>query len=169
MAGMNFYVNGEARVSDGSSDTGISVDGVHIIINEYQDGIPTDTFGPKIFGEYQYLGFDCIIKAELIYFDIAQIQDWISGLPNSAPTAGQLGAVGSLMVGGGFTSQLKIVATPAGGLTGQALTWVFDNAMLIDANETKLGTVRSTWTLTWRAFGAYAAGSSSGVAVYTVS
>jgi hypothetical protein len=169
-----FYVNGEASVAGntgaGLEEIGISVDGVTITVNEYTDGIPTDTFGPHIFGEYQYMGSDGTVTAELIYFDEDVIEGWLSGLPGGDENSfGTLGSVGELMVAGDNTGELLIRCTPQpSGLSGNVTgCYKFSNCFLIDAQPTKLGTVRSTWTLTWKWFAEYQPSSSRGAVQFT--
>jgi hypothetical protein len=157
-----FYVNGEASVASGTGgggaleEMGISVDGVSITINEYNDGIMIDTRGPHVPGEYQYFLNDADIKMELVYFDEAVVEKWLSGTPGIPNSYLEWDDAGQLLFLTGRAARLLIRSTPFGtGLTGQADCYNFPLAILTGAAETKLGTVRSTWTLTFKAMPAY--------------
>jgi hypothetical protein len=162
---MFWYVNGEASVIAGGVEMGVSVDGVTIEETIYLDGIQVDTRGPHVPGDYQYFLTMYTITCELVYFDWDVVQNWLTGLPANPPAFGTWKAAGTLMMSpnGANTQQLIIKSTPAGtGLSGQAQCWEFPYAFLIDAQETKLGTVRSTWKLKFQANVPYQAGTTDG-------
>jgi hypothetical protein len=162
-----FYVNGEAAIFSGGTPLGVSVDGVSITINEATTEVFVDTRGPRIPGDIQYFLQDVIIKAELVYFDFDELQDWLTGLPNQPPGYGVWGAAGELLYTNEYTFPLTINSTPAGaGLTGQAQCYTFPECYLLDAQETKLGTVRSTWTLTWRSLPPYQPSTTAGQVIF---
>jgi hypothetical protein len=171
----SFYVNGEASIltlNNGSlTPLGISVDGVTVTVTQFQDGIATDTFGPHVFTPYMYMGNDAIIRAELVYFDPQIINKYLTGLPGLLTTPGVFGSIGTLFpnVNSGldYSNRLVVQCTPqSGGITANAQCYNFPNAFLIDSAEIKIGTMRSTWTLTWRAVANYQASSSNGVVLF---
>jgi hypothetical protein len=167
----SFYVNGEASVAcnlgSGLAELGISVDGVSITIDEFDDGIQVDTFGPHVFGEYQYFLLDAIVKAELVFFDPVVIDAWLTGLPTTGGNLGTYGNAGVLLVSSGAAGRLLIRSTPGNaGITGNAQCWNFPYAYLLDSQEIKIGTVRSTWNLTWKAVAAYQPSTSTGAVLF---
>lgn len=155
-------VNGAAKISVGGSELGYSVDGVKITINQYEQPVHVDLFGPLIDYDTQYMGGDATITAELIYWDDAILQKSLMSLPGVTVTNGTLGAVGALYQANSIGNTLAI-AQQGTGINGTNHTWTFGSTRLVSSSTINVGVIISRYVLTWKASAAQGTGSSGAV------
>ena len=130
----------------GSLDTpgqlGISEDGVDLSLQTHDDPIVADTGGPHCPVDLQEHGMTALIKAKLVIYDKSLL---IALRKRSGQSEGQLPAIGSLIASNGYDGRLIITSA-------DETAWRFWHTYLRGAQETKLSTKRTIWTLTWFAW-----------------
>jgi hypothetical protein len=164
-------VNGEAALwvaattaSTAISALGVTVDGVEIELRDYTEPVFTDTYGPDVpFDEQQFLE-DALIRAQLVFYDDAQLALIRSRPASILGTAeGTVGNAGTLWGGNATKLYFRLlVKSPTA-----SLPYNFPNARLRNSASQKVGTRRTLWNLEFLALPyTGTAGAVSGAVLY---
>lgn len=160
----SLHVPGPVHVLTGTSgggaleELGLSVDGITINLNHQYDDIFVDSYGPKVRFDRQIFLQDATFSFDLVYFDLAVLNKWRKDNPSGAgafgsATPGTMGAAGDLVIQNGYAARCLLRSSPINvGLDGNSPCFNFPLCMLEDAEETKYGTIKTVWSLTFRAF-----------------
>lgn len=148
---VQLHVNGPATLVLGGEVAGFSIDGFTLTFSMLQEDVFTDNYGPKMPYDTQIFLQDCIIKGQIINYDINVLEGWMSTEPNEGGF-GEMGAAGDLMVQNVHYQELIIRSTPAGtGLTDVEHCWKFPVAFMVDTATGNFGTRRTSYDCTFRA------------------
>lgn len=148
---VQLHVNGPASLILDGDVCGFSIDGFTLTFNLFQEDVFTDNYGPKMPYDTQIFLSDCVIKGQIINYDIDTLESWASGEP-SGVDLGTAPAAGDLMVQNGHYGNLIIQSNPNDtGLTDVEHCWNFGVAFMVDAITGNFGTRRTAYDVTFRA------------------
>lgn len=145
------HVNGPATLILGGQVAGWSIDGFTLTFSMLQEDVYTDNYGPKMPYDTQIFLQDCLIKGQIINYDIDVLEDWMSTEPADGGF-GTMGAAGDLMVQNDHFDTLILRSEPQGtGLTDVEHCWKFAVAYMVDTATGNFGTRRTAYDVTFRA------------------
>ena len=143
-----YHVQGPALIKTGTGaagaleSLGYSEDGVEISVREYREPVRTDVAGPAVPADLQHMGADAIIRARLSAYDLGVLVKVRKR--HDATADGQLPTLGRL-VGTAGDAFKPVIA-------GADEVWRVPTAILREAQDTKLGTRYTVWSLTFYAW-----------------
>lgn len=146
---------------------GTSVDGVTITLEFMYKEIYVDQWGPSMPFDMQYFLQSATIEFDLEWYDDSILTT--CQIPGDSAAWGTAGSAGQLMIQNQLYRRLLVKSTPSNtGLTSVEACWNFPQAIVVESNEAKLGTINSIWKMKWKAYYAQASTSFGALLFNTV-